>query len=424
MNNASALRFERLALSLALLFIFPPLVNATTGANLSVGDITKAVSLDSALGHRGDFLTNPDCPRGTTGYVNATTAARDKCRAGIKRRGYTHHYVSITSRIKNFYADPVAFKSRLQELVNDGIKPVVFLTSDTGNWKDKSISVIKSDLTSFIPKIDGLVSSYALGIEIDEYWTASEAKEIGDHLQTITFKKVAAHQLPGKWNYCKGHYWCDYMILQYGFGKSESAIKSMTKDASQDLGRPVVAGEYNAVSPESLSVKLGNAAVSAGAVGFGNGGGAFQPPDTRPKVVIDWVSTRKAYALGVAEVSNGRPYVDRTFTIASLSAALDGGTMIRTANDDKNVTAAAHLKFTLAQSATVYVAYSGAATVRPAWLTEWTLNTEKFDLTDTGSNPRKLYKKAFSAGQVTLGGNRASPAGGTSGYSNYVVVVR
>ncbi|MGH8591369.1 MAG: hypothetical protein ACREXX_19255 [Gammaproteobacteria bacterium] len=414
MNNASALRFERLALSLGLLFI-------------SLSPVNAAVSLDLALGHRGDFLTNPDCPRGTTGYVNATTGARDKCRAGIKRKGYTHHYVSITSYIKNFYADPVAFKSRLQELVNDGIKPVVFLTSDTGAWKDKSISAIKSDLTGFVPKIDGLVSSYALGIEIDEYWTASEAKAIGDHLQTITFKKIAGHQLPGRWNYCKGHYWCDYMILQYGFGKSESAVKSMTENAITDLHRPVVAGEYNTLSiaPETQSVKLGNAAVSVGAVGFGNGGGAFQPPpNTQPKVVIDWVSTGKAYALGHAEVLNGSPYVDRTFTIASLSATLDGGTMIRTANDDKNVMAAAHLKFTLAQPAAVYVAYSGAATVRPAWLTGWTLTTEKFDLTDTGSNPRKVYKKAFSAGQVSLGGNRASPAAGPSGYSNYVVVVR
>ncbi|MGH2396849.1 MAG: hypothetical protein ACRDFW_07655 [bacterium] len=132
---------------------------------------------------------------------------------------------------------------------------------------------IPQDLTRFIPKIDALVSSYALGIEIDEYWTVSKAKAIGDHLQTLTFKKVAGHQEPGKWNYCKGNFWCDYMILQYGSGKSETAIKSMTQAASTDLGRPVVAGEYNGTSPESQSVNLGNAAVSVGAVGFGNGGG-------------------------------------------------------------------------------------------------------------------------------------------------------
>jgi hypothetical protein len=330
--------------------------------------------------------------------------------------------VSITGSTKNFFADPSTFKSRLQELVDAGIKPVVFLTGDTGTWKDKSTTSMKADLSTFIPQIDGLVSSYCLGIEIDEYWTTSEAKSVGDHLQTLTTKKVAAHQLPGKWNYCKGYSWCDYLILQYGFGKTESQIKSTTTSAINDLGKPVVAGEYNtlSVAPESTSITLGNAAVSVGAVGFGNGGGSSVPTEPGP-VAIDFVSTGKAYALGNAEVSNGVPYIDRTYTITTLSAGLDGATMIRTADDDKNVTTATHLKLTLSQSSTVYVAYSGAATARPTWLAGWTLTTEKFDLTDTPSNPRKVYKKSFAAQQVTLGGNRAS---GAAGYSNYVVLVK
>jgi hypothetical protein len=383
------------------------------------------LSSNPVLAHQGDFLTNPDCPSGTTGYVNASSTVRAACRAGILERNYTHHYVSITSETANWFTNVAGLKTRLQELVSAGIRPVVFLTSDTGAWKDKSISAIKADLTAVIPQINALADSYVLGIEIDEYWTASEAKQIGDHMQTLTTKKIAAHQLSNKWTFCKGYSWCDYMILQYGFGKTASQISSMTKTAIADLGKPLVAGEYNLNAGESTSVTLGNAAVTAGAAGFGNGGGSPSTPPQGAAVVINSVSTGKAYAIGHAEVSNVQPYIDRTFTITTLSAALDGQILIRTANDDKNVTTASHLKFTVKDARTVYVAYSGTATAVPTWLSGWTLTSEKLDMTDTKSNPRKLYKKAFAAGaQVTLGGNRASGVAGPTGFSNYVVVVK
>src|SRR5690606_7593385 len=117
---------------------------------------------------------------------------------------------------------------------------------------------------------DPLVSSYSLGIEIDEYWTKDEAREIGEHLHTLTTKPVAAHQTEGRWDYCKAD-WCDYMILQYGFDLPENAITSMTQAAMQDLQKPVVAGEYS-LEAEEESIRLGNAGVGAGAAGFGNGG--------------------------------------------------------------------------------------------------------------------------------------------------------
>ena len=62
------------------------------------------------------------------------------------------------------------------------------------------------------------------------------------------------------------------MVLQYGFGKNEDEIRSMTKQAISAIGKPVVAGEYAFNTPETVSIALGNAAVSAGSSGFGNGG--------------------------------------------------------------------------------------------------------------------------------------------------------
>ena len=60
-------------------------------------------------------------------------------------------------------------------------------------------------------------------------------------------------------------------MLQYGFGESASKLKQLTKAAMADLKKPVVAGEY-ALFDEKKGVPLGNAAVSVGASGFGNGG--------------------------------------------------------------------------------------------------------------------------------------------------------
>ena len=249
------------------------------GIFLSACSIVSVAALAAAAGaappplpHSGDFLTNPHCKRGTRFYPAASADARKACRDAIKSRGYTHIYLSVASQYYDFYGNPIGFRNLLQELVDDGIAPVVYLTNDSSTWKDRPIADIKSDLSSFVPRIDALVSSYSLGIEIDEYWTRSEADQIGNHLQTLTQKLVAAHQLPGRWAYCRSS-WCDYMILQYGFGKSESFIRNTTVQAKSELGKPVVAGEYsNSPSPESASARLGDAGVAAGAAGFGNGG--------------------------------------------------------------------------------------------------------------------------------------------------------
>ena len=249
---------------------------------IRVTDSLFAASTTGDLPHAGDWITNPDCPF-YGDYPGASEIERQRCREGIKKRGYTHHYIigatGTDSRVPvyNLYDNPTLARSRLLELKNDGIKVSFWLTSDSAPWRNQTISKIKSDLTTLIPAIDDLVVSYSLAIETDEYWTKLEAMEVGNHLRTLTNKPVSVHQLPGRWDYCKGENWCDYVILQYGFNKTESQIKTMTINAINDLGKPIVAGEYCSISQgcsESTSIKLGDAAVSAGASGFANGGTA------------------------------------------------------------------------------------------------------------------------------------------------------
>jgi hypothetical protein len=109
-----------------------------------------------------------------------------------------------------------------------------------------------------------------LGLELDEYWEAPRVDSLGSHLRTLTSKSIGVHQLPAKWNFA-AFPWVDLMILQYGFGRSEEEIRELTLRAISELGKPVVAGEYEQ-KDESHARLLSDIAVASGAAGFGNGG--------------------------------------------------------------------------------------------------------------------------------------------------------
>lgn len=101
---------------------------------------------------------------------------------------------------------------------------------------------------------------------------------------------------------------------------------------------------------------------------------------------------------------------------------MEGGTLIRTANDDKNVTATEHLSLTLCRQTTVYVAYDRRATMLPNWLSgpEWTLTSESVTSTDAAS-PMQVYSSSRLPGELMLGGNQNG--GPTGASSNYLVVL-
>jgi hypothetical protein len=111
---------------------------------------------------------------------------------------------------------------------------------------------------------------------------------------------------------------------------------------------------------------------------------------------------------------------DRTFTVATVPAALAGAQWIRTANDSKSSTANPLASFTINQTATVYVGVDTRVGKRSWMDSSWTDTGTQ--LTDTeGSSTRRfeLYQKSFPAGTVALG-----PEGDTANSgSMYTVVV-
>ena len=130
------------------------------------------------------------------------------------------------------------------------------------------------------------------------------------------------------------------------------------------------------------------------------------------------VASGKAYQV-VNGLAVGDPvYIDRGYTYTGVPAIIQGQTYIQTANNDKNRTEANFLTFSVNQGVTVYVAYDSRATSLPGWLSGWANTGSSLSNTDV---PLNLHSQDFSAGTITLGGNKAPSASGAG--SNYSVVI-
>ncbi|HEX6047827.1 MAG TPA: hypothetical protein VFZ21_01110 [Gemmatimonadaceae bacterium] len=246
------------------------------------------VTAGASLPHATDFLT-AGCS--TLMYAALDYTARARCRSGLTSRKYTHFYVypynesDFGGPAFDYYQHPNRFREILLELRAAGFHPVVWLVPDDApKFSALRVEAVQALVTRLVPVVDDLVSSYVLGLELDEYWAASTVDRLGTHLSGLTAKPIAVHQTPGRWDYCKFD-WCDYMILQYGFESELGDIERMTRAAIAELGKPVVAGEYE-VESEERAIRRGDQGVAAGAAGFGNGG--------TPEGVARWRSDAEA----------------------------------------------------------------------------------------------------------------------------------
>ncbi len=135
-------------------------------------------------------------------------------------------------------------------------------------------------------------------------------------------------------------------------------------------------------------------------------------------------STGKTYVR--AELAGGdHYYTDRTnpqtHVLVDVPDDLECSEWIKTANNDKNVSADPHLTFTLGAAASVFIGYDTRASAEPAWLaSDFTPLGSVLDIADSDVNQEfDLLRRDFPAGTVELGGNQAAGAN-----SNYTVVVK
>ena len=112
---------------------------------------------------------------------------------------------------------------------------------------------------------------YCIGLEADEHMNQERVLALSTLLNTLTSKLIWIHQVPGHtgWNKIAG---IDGMIYQMSFGGTPSSAASQTLAVMPGV-RPdkFIFGEYHLSSESSQARAMGQAILSAGADGVGNG---------------------------------------------------------------------------------------------------------------------------------------------------------
>ena len=107
-------------------------------------------------------------------------------------------------------------------------------------------------------------------------------------------------------------------------------------------------------------------------------------------------------------------YLDRAYKIRKIPKRFKGYQWLTTSNDYKNFSEGEFLSFELAKPSKVYVAYDSRSTAIPGWLQDSYKGTDENIEVQIGNLviEMKIYERNYSAGPVSLGGNKFSPATG------------
>lgn len=158
----------------------------------------------------------------------------------------------------------VFMNGRIDYLLAQGLAVVVWLVSDDS--KDWAAALAKNASTCLRWIADdgllGGVSTVVLGLEMDEYWSSSEAKAVAAATRKVWDGKVGTHHTGGKATFASLG---DLLFYQVDPGRSASQIKSDTAAALRH-GKPVNFFELDRGPNKTLA----QAALDAGAFGVGN----------------------------------------------------------------------------------------------------------------------------------------------------------
>ena len=266
----------------------------------------------SLHGSRASFLMI-DSKWMTLNYLHPN-ANKAGMRAAAKANGDTHIYLYTRNGGDNgggFNLSSISpqpdWETRLDELNNIGLKPVLWLTPDDSRSITKqSMAAQQSHFSEMVRRFDSKVTGYVACLECDEYWSPAQVQTLVAHLKTKTDKPVGVHLTSGLGGH-KGNtaYYAnaDYVFLQLGWNKTPAQVAAMVKQAIVVTGKPVVASEYAIESRTPAARALGDAACQAGAIGTGNGRSITPCGYEAPPKEANFLKKHEKELIGVAGVS-------------------------------------------------------------------------------------------------------------------------
>jgi hypothetical protein len=238
------------------------------------GVIYASIAQSDIYGSRASFLLHNDLRNWMSlSYlsVNVDDAWRRRVENALINQGDTHIYIYSQNGDDGIgnVSPQSDWEVRLDHLNSRGLRPVLWLMADDSpNLASKPLSYHKSHNSEMVRRFDDKVDGYVIGLEVDEYWSAAQVREMVADLKAKTNKPVGVHLSPGiKPEYLDN---ADIVYLQTGFDLNESQFRAKVTEALS-LGKPVIVSEYHMDSSSTVAKRYGDIACQMGAVGTGNG---------------------------------------------------------------------------------------------------------------------------------------------------------
>ena len=120
------------------------------------------------------------------------------------------------------------WRNDLTALLNDGIRPILWLIPDDAPAIRSAGSVeLKRYIQKMVRSFGDLPVMWVLALEADEYFTQAITNDLGSYLGSLTAQPVGLHQLDGKADWMTAS-WVDFAAYQYGFGRTWDQIYNDT----------------------------------------------------------------------------------------------------------------------------------------------------------------------------------------------------
>lgn len=159
-----------------------------------------------------------------------------------------------------------AWRADLQQLINKGLKPFLWLLPDdspglckkkknpkTGLWEPR-LDLLEGYIDDMVASFDDLPIIWVLGLELDTLcqgtWPAGSraaaVHKLRERLQSKTLRPVGVHlthtQSRVQWSVWKDGF--DFVMLQFPHGKSDQTYRDYTYDYVR-MDKPMIVSEYN-----------------------------------------------------------------------------------------------------------------------------------------------------------------------------------
>ena len=209
---------------------------------------------DSVFNDRLNFIKSRGCDHANVFVCN---------KGDGEYAGYSIYGNSITWIIKKNFCN--VMEKRLKKIKDAGLGIILWLAADDDGGWNKALAAHFDDYAKDIKSLGWFkyASAVVIGLEIDEYWNASQVVANVAAVRKSYSGKIGVHMTSGKWDWAKA---ADILFYQTNPGKSAAQIESETKNVVAKCGKPVCFFEMERNENRALC----EAAFRGGAYSVGN----------------------------------------------------------------------------------------------------------------------------------------------------------